>query len=304
MENSGGYAGLNNGDLGINLETKPEEEGEFSGTNQISLAAASAITSAVIASCPLPFYVVICRTYLLGDGALIFIMDRKSFGLLIGRFTVVAVFLLVVACGEKKPSANTPEYRAAHGIVEGSVNLIEVAGDVFQLPPGADFDVYSYGDIKMGEADKLIMRIHMSHAIEGKDVSASANGVSVVWVDILKMGDTQGKTYLEAKEDRLGVPVERKSLDLVEYPLSMPLSEAEYSGEYIYVPADGVSGNGREFFCSVARPKDPSKTRGDCRAFYYLSSGLLVDVLFDYRALPNWKAIMEEVRQTVEGIRR
>lgn len=49
MENSGGYAGLNNGDLGINLENKPEEEGEFSGTNQISLAAASAITSAVIA---------------------------------------------------------------------------------------------------------------------------------------------------------------------------------------------------------------------------------------------------------------
>lgn len=197
----------------------------------------------------------ICRTYLLGDGALIFMMDRKSFGLLIGRFTVVAVFLLVVAFGEKKPSANTPEYRAAHGIVEGSVNLIEVAGDVFQLPPGADSDVYSYGDIKMGEADKLIMWIHMSHAIEGKDVSASANGVSVVWVDILK-------------------------------------------------PADGVSGNGREFFCSVARPKDPSKTRGDCRAFYYLSSGLLVDVLFDYRALPNWKAIMEEVCQTVEGIRR
>ncbi|WP_236214586.1 hypothetical protein [Metapseudomonas otitidis] len=90
---------------------------------------------------------------------------------MISRFTVVAVFLLVVACGEKKPSANTPEYRAAHGIVEGSVNLIEVAGDVFQLPPGADFDVYSYGDIKMGEADKLIVRIHMSHAIEGKDVS-------------------------------------------------------------------------------------------------------------------------------------
>ncbi|MGC8101359.1 hypothetical protein [Metapseudomonas otitidis] len=197
--------------------------------------------------------------------------DRQSFGFLIGRFTVVAVFLLVVACGEKKPSANTPEYRAAHGVVEGSVNLIEVAGDVFQLPPGADFDVYSYGDIKMGEADKLIMRIHMSHAIEGKDASASENGVSVVWVDILKMGDPQSKTYLEAKEDRLGVPVERKSLDLVEYPLNMPLSEAEYSAEYIYVPTDGVSGNDREFFCSVARPKDPSKARGDCRAFYYLS---------------------------------
>ncbi|WP_165665262.1 hypothetical protein [Metapseudomonas otitidis] len=231
-------------------------------------------------------------------------IDRKSFGLLIGRFIVVAVFLLVVACGEKKPSANTPEYRAAHGIVEGSVNLTEVVGDVFQLPPGADFDVYFYGDIKMGEVDKLIMRIDMSHAIEGKDVSASENGVSVVWADILKMGDPQGKTYLEAKKDRLGVPVERKSLDLVEYPLNMPLSEAEYSAEYIHVPADGVSGNGREFFCSVARPKDPSKTRGECPAFYYLSSGLLVDVLFDYRAIPSWKAIMEEVRQTVEGIRR
>lgn len=116
------------------------------------------------------------------------------------------------------------------------------------------------------------------------------------------MGDPNGRKNLQIEQERLGLPTVRPSLGLVEYPLQEPVSQAEYSGSYIYVPYGESKGSVRELYCTVAWPKDPDKVNGDCRASYYLDSGLLVQVLFPYRALVNWKSIMKAAVEEVERI--
>ncbi|QZX85601.1 hypothetical protein [Metapseudomonas otitidis] len=231
---------------------------------------------------------------------MIFMMNRKSSGFLLGRFTVVAMCLLVVACGEKEPSVNTPKYRAAHGVVEGDVNVIEVSGVLFRLPKDTDFDVYSSGVIQPGRADRLTIRLYMDHRGLHDRKKISTEGLT--WIDISRMGDPNGKTNFQVEQERLGLPTVRPSLGLIEYPLQEPVSQAEYSGSYIYIPYGEAKGSVRELYCTVAWPKDPDKVNGDCRASYYLDSGLLVQVLFPYRALVNWKSIMRAVVQELGRI--
>ncbi|MCU9950592.1 hypothetical protein [Pseudomonas sp. PDM13] len=216
--------------------------------------------------------------------------------------TILLVCLALVACGKERPATHTPEYRAAHGIVEGAANTIEVSGVSFRIPNDVEFDVYSSEDIRPGKADELSLLLFIDQAgiHKGNPVPTARN--SRVMVDILKMGDPNGKTYFEAEKEEAETPVARPTLGLIEYPLKGPAAEAEYSGAYVYVPADGPRGNGREFFCSVARPKDPVLRNGDCNAYYYLGSGLQVRVLFEYSALVNWRVIMEAVRREVSGI--
>lgn len=233
-------------------------------------------------------------------GALIFRMDKKSPGCLLGRFTVVAMFLLVVGCGEKEPSVNTPEYRAAHGVVEGNVNIVEISGVLFRLPEDTDFDVYSSGVIQPGRADRLTIRLYMDRRGLRDRKNFSTEGLT--WIDISRMGDPNGRKNLQIEQERLGLPTVRPSLGLVEYPLQEPVSQAEYSGSYIYVPYGESKGSVRELYCTVAWPKDPDKVNGDCRASYYLDSGLLVQVLFPYRALVNWKSVMKAAVEEVERI--
>lgn len=208
----------------------------------------------------------------------------------------------LVACGKERPATHTPEYRAAHGLVEGGDNRVEVSGVPFRVPSDLEFDVYSAGDIRPGKADELTLHLFIDQAGLHKGNPVPTARDSRIRVEISRMGDPNGKSYFEGEKERAEAPIVRPALGLAEYPLKGPAAEAEYSGTYVYVPSDGPRGNGREFFCSVAWPKDPVLRNGHCRAYYYLGSGLQVRVFFEYSALVNWHVIMETVRREVGGI--
>lgn len=210
--------------------------------------------------------------------------------------------MALVACGKGRPAANSPEYRAAHGIVEGEANTVEVSGVSFRVPSDVEFEVYSTEEIRPGKADELSLLLYIGQAGIHKGDPVPTARDSRIRVDISRMGDPGGKSYFEGEKERAEAPVVRPALGLVEYPLKGPAAEAEYSGAYVYIPLDGPRGHGREFFCSVARPKDPVLRNGDCNAYYYLDSGLQVRILFEYSALVNWRVIMETVRREVDDI--
>ncbi|MDU9416753.1 hypothetical protein [Pseudomonas sp. zfem005] len=220
------------------------------------------------------------------------------------RLGALLICLALVACGKEKPAPHTPEYRAAHGIVEGEANTIEVSGTTFRVPNDVEFEVYSSGDIHPGKADELTLRLFIDQAGIHKGNPVPVARDSRVRVEISKMGDPNGKSYFEGEKERAEAPIARPSMELIEYPLKVPAAQAEHSGTSVYVAADGVRGNGREFYCSVGWPKDPAKTNGSCRAYYFLTSGLMVQVFFEYSALANWNVIMSEVRREVESIEK
>ncbi|WP_165677689.1 hypothetical protein [Metapseudomonas otitidis] len=218
------------------------------------------------------------------------------------RLVVSLICLALMACGKERPHLHTPEYRAANGDVEGEVNTIDISGTSFRVPPDVQFEVYSSGDIQPGKADELTLLLFIDQAGIHKGSSPPVTRDSRVRVEISRMGDPNGKSYFEGEKQRAGVPITHPELGLVEYPLKVPAAQAEFSGTFVFVAAEGAQGNGREFYCSLGRPSELKERNGSCRAYYFLPSGLMVQVFFEYSALVNWEIIMNEVRRELESI--
>ena len=77
---------------------------------------------------------------------------------------ILLVCLALVSCGKERPAPHTPEYREAHGLVEGGDNRVEVSGVPFRVPSDLEFDVYSAGDIRPGKADELTLHLFIDQA--------------------------------------------------------------------------------------------------------------------------------------------
>jgi hypothetical protein len=216
--------------------------------------------------------------------------------------SAIFICMALVACGKESPATNSPEYRAAHGIVEGEANTVEVSGVSFRVPSDVEFEVYSTEEIRPDKADELTLLLFIDQAGIHKGSPPPVTRDSRVRVEISRMGDPNGKSYFEGEKQRVGVPIARPEWGLIEYPLKVPAAQAEFSGTFVYVASEGVQGNGREFYCSVGRPSELKERNGSCRAYYFLPSGLMVQVFFEYSALVNWEIIMSEVRRELESV--
>jgi hypothetical protein len=215
---------------------------------------------------------------------------------------VLAVSLaLLGACVKEKPMSNTPEYRAAHGIVEGRANTLRVGDSAFQLPPGAVFDVYTADAIQPGRADKLTLFISVDRLLNpAPRAGAIAKGDGyVVRTEISHRGLAAEGFGHEVDPKTLHGPAARQDLGLLEFVRATPPPTA-YHADRVYRPIH-QEGDRRdvEIFCGLAWPNDPARISGLCRTAYHTPSGLLVQSYFDYDLLRHWPVVAREVGERV-----
>lgn len=208
---------------------------------------------------------------------------------------------LLGACTKEKPISNTPEYRVAHGIVEGMANTLRVGDSAFQLPPDAVFDVYTADAIQPYRADKLTLFISVDRLLNpAPRAGAIAKGDGyVVRAEISHRGPPAEGFSHEVDPQALRGPVARQDLGLLEFVRATPPPTA-YHADHVYRPIH-QEGDQRdvEIFCGLAWPNDPARINGLCRTAYHTPSGLLVQSYFEYGLLRHWLVVTKEVKERV-----
>lgn len=202
--------------------------------------------------------------------------------------------------------SNTPEYRAAHGIVEGQESTILVGQSKFRLPAETVFDVYTSGDIYPNQADQLHLYINMARALNVDSSLVEYHrpnklGRYIVRVEIKYRGRPSAENSIFFSAKRLSDPRVREDLNLIEYRhLSPP--PTEYSEQFIYKAIEksstGIFPLHTEISCSVVWSNDETKRNGLCWMTYYLP-GLVVQSFFSHDLLAHWKEILGEVSGAV-----
>lgn len=206
---------------------------------------------------------------------------------------------LLIACDQEKPMSNTLKYRSAHGIVEGQANTIFIGQSRIVIPQGTVFDVYTSGDIRPNQADRLHLYINMASALGVDPERASSAKLDryVVRAEVTGREKFSSENGMFFYERALSEPNVRKNMGLIEYTRSLS-PPSEHSGIYLYKSIEespvGLFPQHTEIHCSLAWPHDETKTNGLCRASYYIPN-LVVQTFFDYSLLPHWRLVLNEV---------
>lgn len=233
-------------------------------------------------------------------------MSRRSNN---GSFRFIGFMLLsscLASCDKSPPLSNTPEYRVAHGIVEGQENTVLIGQSKFRLPPETIFDVYTSEEIRQHQADRLNLYINMARALNVDPAQAEVYrphklGKYIVRVEIKYRRSHSAENSIFFYEKPLGEPRVREDLKLIEYQLLAP-SPTEYSEQYLYKAIEkssvGLFPPYTEISCSVVRPNDEARRNGRCRMAYYVP-GLVVQSFFSLDLLPEWQIILDKASRDV-----
>ncbi|WP_147466602.1 hypothetical protein [Pseudomonas cichorii] len=228
-------------------------------------------------------------------------MPHDAYARICRCLAFMPLFLLLVACNKEAPKPNTPEYRTAHGVIEGKSNTIQVAGSTFRLPRDVEFDVYTAGVIQAAKADMLTLYFNMGFLFTPPRAGPAGKGEKhMIRTEISTKGNPAQRVSLLSVE-KTGTPVERTDLDLIEYPVNDP-SFTDVSRTYIYQTrgSDNTTPP-TEFFCWIVWSKDSSRKNGTCRTSFYSQSGLLIQSFFSYDLLKDWKSINKEVHDKTDA---
>lgn len=198
--------------------------------------------------------------------------------------------------------SNTPEYRTAHGIVEGAANTLRVGDSAFHLPPGAIFDVYTAGAIRPQRADKLTLFISVDRLLNPTPrAGAIAKGDGyVVRTEITYRGPPPAEGFSQEVDPKaLRGPVALQELGLLELVRTTP-PPTEHHADHVYRPITPEGDHqGAEIFCGLAWPNDPARINGQCRMAYHTPSGLRVQSYFEHGLLKHWPLVAKEVKERV-----
>ena len=212
---------------------------------------------------------------------------------------VLACFLAINFWGNSTPSANTPEYDQAHGIVRGEDNLITVGGVQLLIPALTYFRVYSYENIEKGKADKVVLSILLDELFE-REVSRSYGSPAQVRIEIRKGRDKNpdfvwGKDLI-SKGNRV-VTVLNES-GLIEYS-----SEHTSWGASMYATAhkNSIFRENEQLFFSCK--KEQSGDLSLCRSLHIPYRGVNLSFYFDGKELmPHWRYVTRKVHEYVDGL--
>ncbi len=191
---------------------------------------------------------------------------------------------------EGRPPSNTPEHKAAHGVVEGQIAEITVGTTRLRIPPHISFTPRTnQQEIESGKADTILLGLRYPE-LEQREV---LNRVSIE----LRKGYEAKDTPLPNEPD--ANVKEISDGGLIEYRRPRDNGGWNY---VVYWPKDESArtplGNRIQYGCRGLPGKEPSS----CRCIFVIENDLQVWYYLPRELLPHWQKIHLDVVELVTSI--
>lgn len=206
---------------------------------------------------------------------------------LLGLGVAIVAFLFFPR--EGRPPSNTPEHRAAHGVVDGQVNEIWVGDTLLRIPPDVSFNPISSGRIERGRATQVTLGLGYPQYVKLETMSR-------VGIELQRGYEAPSRAL---PNDPDATIQEIPEWGLVEYRRSR---DSGGWGYFHYWPLDESAvtplGNRISFNCRGLPGKKPTT----CRTAFVLHNDLQVWYYLRYALLPHWREIHSDVIQLVNSL--
>ncbi|MET1078883.1 MAG: hypothetical protein ABWY06_12780 [Pseudomonas sp.] len=214
------------------------------------------------------------------------------------RLLLLPLLLLASAC-DHRPAANTPEYRQAHGLVEGRDNRIVVGATRFRIPAALPVEVYTGGPIQPGRADTLTLYLDFPGRLE-QPADLGILSPSTVRVEIKDIpGGEEQLTPLSRQDARWQRVFDRPDLGLTEF------HDLQFDGGWGYISYQSLAPDARTPLgapIQLACSGFPVGTVHQCRGEFRMPAGPYVWYFISVDLLPHWRDVQRGIVETTEQL--
>lgn len=213
--------------------------------------------------------------------------------------TLISLGVLLLGCQEQRPSVNTPEYLAAHGVAARQPTLIKVGGENFYIPADVQMQVETSGEIVKGQADyvRIFLNDFFPPQMSSASIPGSSNAELLLRIDIRRSPGTQdGREDLRQKRPWSSIR-EIPEWQLREFQDKRPGRGGwgVYSYESLHGAPKTPFNEPIQFVCTGAYP-----SHSECWGGYRFNPQIQIWYFFPAMWLPIWQKVHEHVLLTVE----
>lgn len=214
--------------------------------------------------------------------------------------TLLSVGMLLFGCQDQRPSGNTPEYFAAHGVIAGKPAHLKVGGEIFHIPTDVILQMETSGEIIKGQADSLIILLNnfAPAPLGSASLRETMHGELWLRIEIRRSPGTRDGRGEGFEHERSWASIrEIREWQLKEYQAQDPrLAWSNFNYEGIGNATKTPMGNPVRFSCTGPYPSHAECGWGG----YRFNPQVHIDYFFPATWIPVWQQVHQHVVATVD----